>query len=340
MSDKVSTNLRAKKVGKDWSELNDFIYLLEEKPFDPKPSRRPDDDEKRIIVSDIHGNYRNLYQLLLEVGAIRSDGSRVPGYWVAQIGDLIHGGGDIWKADQDATLLGAEWVDCQIIGNHDLAHISRKRFNSSFSQQHEKLDSKTTRRIQDKVGSGHYRTSIDVDGWFVSHAGIDPRFFGATPELENIDPNNPEDLRELSERLEKSFEEILLGRAEGNPLFTWTGGERGGKHPMGSLYWEDINELIEGYKARPEMEDFKQIVGHTPIKEPRRIGSVWATDSVMNKSGEGNILALTKDRGDEDWEPTVLTREERPDTLSFSDQISLVEAQVFETRRDSLYGSG
>jgi hypothetical protein len=52
----------------------------------------PTGDLARLIVGDLHGDWRNRRGLLGAVGALEDAGNRREGWWLAPVGDLIHGG--------------------------------------------------------------------------------------------------------------------------------------------------------------------------------------------------------------------------------------------------------
>lgn len=325
-----------------WQGLNDFrnsvLAKVETNGFQPEPARRPEADETRIVVSDIHGNYRNLYRMLLAAGAINEDGSRNPGFWICQLGDIIHGGHDVWQADKDTILLGSEWIDCQLIGNHDLAHLTQ-RIDSSFAGKHASLDSDISGWLASSFGSGSLRVSVDADGWLISHAGLDPRVLPKSgivlPEgfgLDSAENDSGEfdtNLSDFSDSIEEMFfERLTNSKAERMPIFDWIGKGRGSFEETGSLFWCDINELQKGRQSVPN--GIKQIIGHTPIQgNPSYSGGVWATDATGIDEGSGVIASLVKGpkREKDDWEPLVLERADRPDPLSYSDQISKADTR-------------
>jgi hypothetical protein len=309
-----------------WKELNDYRdYLRSEYndgKYNPEPARLPEDNEKRIIVSDMHGNYRNLYRLLLAAGAINRDGSRNPDYWVCQIGDMIHGGADVRQADNDISLLSAQWVDCQLVGNHDLAFLT-SRINSRFHGQHQYLDPDLSRRLQINLHNGHFRAAVGVDGWMVSHAGLDPRLFDqleGQPDISEFTGSEKE-IQALADSLDNLWIERMIGQQSINPITDWIGRERGGREHTGSIFWCSWSELMAGYHKRPQaVKKLKQIVGHTPRADAPacKLDSCWSTDLVG--IDEGQVACLIKPAKtskqrlpENDWQPLVLRRTTRPD---------------------------
>jgi len=292
----------------DWSELNVFISECQAREYNPAPARAPAPEERRIVVSDIHGNYRDLYRVLLGSGAINRDGSRNPGYWVCQIGDLIHGGHEVFTEDAQASLLGPEWVDCQLVGNHDLGFLTNE-IDSYFTGKHDssELAPGINRMLQANLRNGHYRAAIGVDGHLISHAGLDLRLAENNSELKLNDP------AELGDQLDQMFHDRLSRAIGPEPALDWIGEHRGGLKPTGSIFWCSWPELMQSYRESPKLaEQLAQVVGHTPwAAEPIKQSNCWLTDTIGKEGAGGKIAALVKNRLDSDWQPLVIERSPR-----------------------------
>jgi len=293
-----------------WVELGNYLnqrrQAFERGDYNPQPARLPNDDEVRIVIADIHGNYRNLYRLLLAAGALNRDGSRNPGFHVTQVGDLLHLGHDTWEADQDTSLIGPDWIDCQLIGNHELPFI-QKRVESTFAGMHYQLEPGISQRLNTNMRAGHYRAVAAIDGWLISHAGADPRLLRDQKLI-----HTPEDLDLLAERLEDLWIGRLTGSEDENPLTDWVGYHRGGNRHTGSLFWCSYPELMKGYNKMHGLQgQLQQIVGHTPRdRQPRNRNGIWNIDLVGVDTGFVSALIKTKDQ--EDWQLNVLQRTVRP----------------------------
>jgi len=295
-----------------WTELDGFISECQSRfaqgDYSPQPARSAEIGETRIIVADIHGNPRNLYRLLLAGGAISPDGRKNPGYWVCQLGDLLHCGTGVWEGDRDTSLIGPEWVDNQLLGNHELPYIT-KRIDSTFAGQHYHLHPDLDRRLRINMQSGHYQAAAAVDGWLVSHAGADPRLLRDAGMLELVD-----DTSALAEALNTHWIERLSGRRDPEPLMDWIDHKRGGRNFTGSIFWCTYSELMRGYQKMSEMQGrLRQIVGHTPrAKGPYCRNGIWNID--LRGIETGMVSALIKRPDQEQWHPIVLGRAKLPPT--------------------------
>jgi hypothetical protein len=291
----------------NWSELNQFIEQCRFKDYRPNPARKPDPDERRIIISDTHGNYRDLYRILLATGAINRDGTRNPGYWVCQIGDLIHGGHEVYNEDSSITLVSPNWIDCQIIGNHDLAFLTGE-INSTFSGMHSQLAPGVQDRLQKNLNHMHFQAATEVDGFLITHAGFSLEYLKSLPA-------QADDPEQISDSLNDLFFARLTRQAGPMGITDAIGGARGGKHDYGSIFWCDWRELLASYQSKNvprEATNLKQIVGHTPTPgAPFRQDNCWITDT-LGKEGNGGIFAaLIKDKTDSDFTPVTIERSPR-----------------------------
>lgn len=312
----------------EWRELNTFRDSLrqeyEEDKLELPIARMPEDNEKRIVVADIHGNYRNLYRLLLAMGAINRDGSRNPGYWICQLGDLIHGGEDVFQADSDTSLLASRWVDCQLIGNHDLAFLTQK-INSTFAKKHAELAPGLQPRLNSGFRQGQWRSSVAVDGWLISHAGVNPGLLASSGINKDLEIDfSKEGIEKLADSIEDAFIDKISAPLEDQkeePLFDWIGPNRGGSDPAGSMFWSGWPELQKSYVENPSFHgQLKQIVGHTPQNEPICVSGCWNIDLKGIDEGSGSVSALLRpaptDKNqpelENDWQSYVLERAQRP----------------------------
>jgi len=293
----------------NWVGLNGHLEKLRQDfnidNYRPEPAREPQPDECRIIVSDLHGRFHTLYRLLLAAGAINEDGSKNDGYWVCQIGDLTEGTSDSVRRDAASTLLSPGWIDCQVIGNHELPFIAPS-LDISFGGALPKMEAETQMRFNKNLRAGHYRVALEVDGWLISHAGADPRLIDAT--------QSPE---QLAIEIEDRFVDRLIGDKKDDALIDVVGKARGGSSALGSVFWNDFTDLAHAYHDNPQARSLKQIVGHTrQEKEPVcYYGSLWPTDMVGTDSG--GLAALVKNgAAAEKWEPLVLERSPLPGNLS------------------------
>ncbi len=249
-----------------------------------------DPTARRLVVGDLHGDWPTLLRLLRHVGAITGDGERVPGWWLVQLGDLIHGGqpsGD----DERCLADGLRLFDVLLLGNHELPHAYGGAGFPSFLGQGPLLPAALD-ALATAVVAGRFQVAAAVDGWLLTHAGVHPTL----QERFAL----PTDAAACATALTDRFVGRLRRRTP-DPLFDAVGQARGGVEPVGGLFWLDWHDLRRNTAANR----VPQIVGPTPRPAPERAGDrLWCVDVGAARSGQ--VCALRRHGTDGAWEPVVV----------------------------------
>ena len=237
--------------------------------------------DKTLIVGDIHGDYRNMLNLLQKVGATTGDKyatERAEGWRLIQIGDLVHCGkprGKDFPGVDDVLCLeyGLELFDDLLIGNHELPFLYPR---SQFEAFHGSL---RYGEILNKLYENRQRftPATAAHGYLVTHAGW----------AYNSDKERPAE--EHAEVLcDRFYERVDTTRPV--PVFDAIGHMRGGFGDHGGIFWCDWSEL---------KSNIPQIVGHSPGKEVRQKGQHWCVD--VGAALSKRVCGLLHDG--EKWEP-------------------------------------
>jgi hypothetical protein len=245
---------------------------------------------RRLVVGDIHGDWRSMLALLRRVGAIDDVGERQPGWWLAQLGDLIHGGR---PSIDDARCLaeGLRLFDVILYGNHELPHAHpAARFPHFVGAAPLTPDAQQT--LDRAVAAGRFSAATSIDGWLLTHAGLHPRF---QDEL-----GTSHDAATAAALLHERFARRVADSAH-DPVFDAVGWARGGIDPVGSIFWLDWRDLRRVASANR----LHQIVGHTPCEDgPERAGErLWCVD--VGAALSGQVCALLREGADGAWQPIV-----------------------------------
>lgn len=252
----------------------------------------PRPGDLRVIVGDVHGDARLLRALLERIGVVDASGARQPGFWVLQLGDLVHLGHEV-RAGDLAVVRGAVdlgWFDHVLLGNHELFHVLGRE-EGRFQGMHPLLSDPVTHALRTLLGRGHFLAAASVDGWLCSHAGVHRQYAAL-----------PADARKAATAINARMRRWLDGAHD--PLFSAVGPVRGFEQRPGGIFWADLVEQAPHADALP----WPQIVGHTPQRlgeEARAVTDrLWVVDAGAGVSGR--LAAITKTADDETWTPHVV----------------------------------
>jgi hypothetical protein len=244
----------------------------------------------RVVVGDIHGDIRGLRSLLERIGAIDAAGTRQPGFYLVQLGDLLHCGHGEFVRDRATAEFCKDLFDVQLAGNHELWHAYGLEVGR-FAGLDKKLFPETQEIINYWVKQGKLGAATSVDGWLISHAGMHSSFFGAMPD--------DADVEVIADALNRVLKQKLTERKE-VPMIDWIGWLRGGRNPHGGIFWADFEEL-----AKDKRNLIQQIVGHSPQADVRKVGErLWCVD--VGAALSGRVPALVKRGVAAEWEPVVV----------------------------------
>jgi len=237
----------------------------------------PNASLRRLIVSDLHGDWPNLRALLHAVGALDENNERVQGWWLAQVGDIVHGGTRTYHDTQCLTDV-LRWFDLVVWGNHDLPHACPHATFPRFAGMGDLLP-QTATLLEEAVADARFCAAGVVDEWLATHAGVHPTF---QEEL-----GWPETAAACAMVINDRFRARLAG-GERAALFDAVGYARMGNHPHGGIFWQDWRHLVDS----SEENRLHQIVGHTPRPNPpeRAGGRLWCVDAGAAVSGKVSAL--------------------------------------------------
>lgn len=244
----------------------------------------------RLLVGDIHSDWDGAREMLETLGAVDANGDRLPGWWLVQLGDLIHGGRE---REQDQLCLeeGLRTFDQILLGNHELPHAFPANAHlPGFFGAHVPTP-RTRMLLSDAVRSGKYLAATALDGWLLTHAGIHP--------LLHQNAGLPVDAETCALELNARFAQRI---ASANPRFIFdaVGEARGGDDPFGGIFWLDWRELC----AVESLNNLPQIVGHSVHETPVQCGEkLWCVD--VGAALSARVCALYKANAGDEWHPIV-----------------------------------
>jgi hypothetical protein len=296
----------------------------------------PADTDIRVVLPDIHGNFEAMRQLLISVGAIDEDDQRQPGFFIVQLGDLIHGGHDITEADAMTLELAEKWVDVWLLGNHELPFVTsivsdfvglHRQAGSGHLGQHPSCQLQLNRAMRE----GRLRAAFALDGWLIAHAGLNVTHIHnaswgddihAAALISSLNPS----FKAVSfmAAINERFEERLTS-GERDLIIDGVSTKRGGFDAVGSIFWADAREVVAA--AKRYGNPVPQIIGHTPrsskhlkLYRPKRFAlpskrgygraPIYAID--LAGIDNGYIGCLTKHANESEWSPHVIVRPPRP----------------------------
>lgn len=227
---------------------------------------------KNLIIGDVHGNFDNLFEFLMEQGAINDKGQRINTDTLAVYctGDLL----DCGKGTREGDLRILEylererWFNQVVIGNHEFSLLGGVDFGGV-----RKHDRAIARRLLNLERAGIYVPAILVEDYLVVHAGLAERWGFSTAE--------------------DAFDAIHFcwDTSEGEdevPLLDWIGAARTSAKwadDTGGIFWLDWDE--------ERNKKINQIVGHSsrydgPVKvENNQEGTTHWNIDVGGKTGYG-----------------------------------------------------
>jgi hypothetical protein len=199
---------------------------------------------RTVLVSDVHGNYKNLKASLIEAGVLNEKGVRLTDEHnrckVISIGDLANCAEEDIAGDLKCLQKVGDWIDVLLVGNHEYPYFSP---NATWSQfKYYKVIHEELQRIEKE---GRLKPAILVKDILISHAGWDKDNY---PSITT------------AEEAYHSIKDRLSTEGWGNRYFSAIGKSRGGRSKHGGIIWEDFNDL---------RSPFPQIVGHTARKRIR-----------------------------------------------------------------------
>jgi hypothetical protein len=277
-----------------------------------------------VVLPDIHGNYAGFLELLYACGAIDASGRRRPGFAIAQLGDLIHGGHEVTEADRVTLELGRELIDVCLLGNHELPFVTSIE-PALFAGVHARNGVAAHPSCQTELNAamreGFFQAAVAIDGWLLTHAGLSPAHLvdadGKVLDEWREAISSPEALAEL---LEERFVRRLQSH-ERDAVIDAISGWRGGESRHGSILWADVQEVV--FAAEELGNPVPQIVGHTPRMAlrphvfelpaglPLGHEPIWALD--MAGIDDGSMAALINEEpGQDAWREVIIDRPVRP----------------------------
>ena len=260
---------------------------------------QPKDDDVRVVIPDVHGHHEALKILLESVGAVHK-GTKQPGYFVAQIGDLMNMCSDTREHDAETVKKGNEWIDMQILGNHEACNVFGMDNHAFGGMDYpHMLDPDTLLYAKKRK----WQIAGVIDGYLLTHAGVHPHY---QIDVDSYDGECEEE--RFAAYLQDIFVNRLINR-RGVPVIDSVGVYGAGYISPGGVLWLRPQELTD-----QDWHDnrLRQVVGHTAVNEQFDMSvaggfsgaSWWLSDVGAGKSDR--IGCLTKLREDETWTPLLM----------------------------------
>lgn len=198
---------------------------------------------KHLIIGDVHGNFGNLREFLIEQGAIDEHNRRInkDTLKVYCSGDLIDGH---YNRQGDLMLLALadQWFDKIAIGNHEWSFCGGMDFGGC--RRH---DRDIILGVNQLIAREIYVPAFVVEDYLVVHAGLADRWGFYTAQ-------------DACEAIQFAWDNVKAEDDE-NLLFDGIGPLRAGKFAdeCGGIFWCDWEE--------PRNRKINQIVGHSTYPE-------------------------------------------------------------------------
>lgn len=209
----------------------------------------PDLSSSVFVFGDVHGQIGLLKGLLLKAGLLerigetaqfRRCGRRDLAARVISIGDLVDGRQFFDWADRRLLEVAPEWMDCALVGNHELSFLGGLEFSGIWDDEAHSL----RRRLVELEQAGFYVPALVEGRTLLTHAGLSSSFpyESAVAALQGI----------LACWRSERAEMLVSGCSDQYG--------RGGIDPAGGICWLDWGE-----QRNPR---FSQIVGHSILDLP------------------------------------------------------------------------
>lgn len=195
-----------------------------------------------FVVPDAHGNLDLLAGLLKHAGILDENLDRVGRDEVrtVQLGDLCYCKISSIADDHRCLDHVEDWFDVYLVGNHEHPYFGGPAF-TGFHR-----DIALHHRLRTLQATGLIHPCLLVDGILLTHAGVTDEW--ALPRAEDVD----------------TYLRRWWRDDPAHASVFWTIGRvRGGWADTGGILWSDWHE--------PKAKHLKQIFGHTPGSDVRRI---------------------------------------------------------------------
>lgn len=215
--------------------------------------------EKIIVIGDIHTHYQKVERIISKYQ--KTHKFIFMGDYFDQFGDTpeLNASTAHWLKKQMEER--PDWV--YLKGNHDEIYDPRTScMCSGFSTQKKTaINEVMTIEDWDKLKYFHHEK-----GWWFSHAGITKYWF-ASPMKEGI----------TLENVQRTIDHAITSQrvGEGNNAIWASSLTRGGRHIVGGIMWEDWRDL-------ELIPSFKQVVGHSPLKNIQAISDNTINSIIIN----------------------------------------------------------
>ena len=223
--------------------------------------------KRRIVVGDIHGELEGFIEIIRDAGLIDDRD-----HWsgrddiLIQTGDVIDRGPHSMEAfdllkrlQKEAALAGGEVI--RLCGNHELMLLQNDFSLADFSYPESFVD-----MLTDEIARGDVRASYTDGERLYTHAGLRSAIREIlVNEMRSAKPESKTskiDLFLLSDHINKIFIDSIKKADFEHPIFH-VDSVRGGKDPVGGIFWCDFRSIS------PSIEACKipQIFGHSPTRK-------------------------------------------------------------------------
>lgn len=213
-----------------------------------------------LIISDIHGDFQALEELLRTVGVISSKGTRrtdkASRVRTISIGDLANCVQESKDGDIKCLQRVGDWIDFLIMGNHEIPYFDKDNSFSGFFWYQE------VNHLLAKLENEKKIIPCYLAGDFlISHAGWDKSMH---PYIST------------AEEARNALFDTVLNHGWNHRYFSDVSWARGGRNSHGGILWEDFKDL---------RSPFPQIVGHT--QDARKIRS--KENAICIDTGGGKV---------------------------------------------------
>jgi hypothetical protein len=247
------------------------------------------DNQRVVIVGDVHGDYAVLAQLLRRLGVIDDQGIRQPGFHTIQLGDYIDGAYRGVPPEWDWHVLerAETWFDVLLVGNHEpwWAFDLKTGKPGPYNAAPPPYPARNRQMLRRLWRTGRLRVAYSTGPWLLTHGGVHREHLARHPKLETA--------AQWDEYLNQRFREHLVKRGF-DPIF-----DSDGLRSTGGIFWCHLPE-----RSDESDESVPQIVGHSHGARPYKFGPAesWC---VADTSGDGVCALLSRRSGG--WSP-VFTR--------------------------------
>lgn len=239
----------------DESELREMVANPEEEEVHMSAP-----ESTIIAVGDVHGELEGLREILRHARVLGDRDRWIGGDRIlVQTGDMIDRGPQsreayalLGKLQAEAPVTSGTVI--RLIGNHELELLQGNYRWANYPRP--KAFQET---LRSDVLSGAVRGAYAGQGYLFTHAGVRGDMQKHLLQGETVGSGEGKIIEVLAAKINRLLIEAVAGNHFTDLIFR-IGRSRGGRHPVGGVFWEDASLMMASARAGV----IRQVFGHTP----------------------------------------------------------------------------